>query len=108
MEVNSIIGIFQMDKKIWKERIKYFLLGIFVLGGLIFLTGAKQDVPLSYGRYQISAWGTPFGNNSGGCGAFVVDTATGETKVVYTVIYGKHEEISTLKNNLKKPFYSIE
>jgi hypothetical protein len=41
-------------------------------------------VPLaSNGRYQIAAW-----EGGGGYGAFVLDTATGATKVVYSSLKG--------------------
>jgi hypothetical protein len=65
-----------MKTKFWKARLTYFLFGIIVVIAVAMLMGAYGN---SYGRYQIDAWG-----GSGiGFGAFVVDTATGETKLVY-------------------------
>jgi hypothetical protein len=98
------------DKQLWAERAKYFLLGIGVITGIIFLIGADtlSPPPPNYGRFQISSWATSFGNNSGGVGAFVVDTVTGETKTVYSRIYGAPEEGKIVKNDLKKPFIAID
>jgi hypothetical protein len=65
-----------MKTKLWKERLTYFLLGTLLVFAVLILMGAYGN---SYGRFQIDAWG-----GSGiGFGAFVVDTATGETKLVY-------------------------
>ena len=55
---------------------KWALIGLIVSLLLIFILGAANQ---SVGRYQLDAWG-----GSGiGFGAFVIDTATGETKIVY-------------------------
>jgi len=55
---------------------KYFFLGFVFAASILVLMGAYRDVP---GRYQIDAWGA-----SGiGYGAFVTDTASGETKIAY-------------------------
>jgi len=98
------------DKLLWTERAKYFLLGMAVVTGILFLAGADTlaPPPPNYGRFQISSWATSFGNNSGGVGAFVVDTITGETKTVYSRIYGAPVEGKLIKNDLKKPFISID
>lgn len=98
------------DKQLWTERTKFFLLGIAVVTGILFLAGADSlnPPPPNYGRFQISSWATSFGNNSGGVGAFVIDTITGETKTVYSRIYGAPEEGKILKNDLKKPFVTID
>lgn len=98
------------DKQLWTERTKFFLLGIAVVTGILFLTGADSLSPPApnYGRFQISSWATSFGNNSGGVGAFIIDTITGETKTVYSRIYGAPEEGKILKNDLKKPFISMD
>lgn len=92
--------------KFWTERIKFFLLGMLVIIGMTFLMGNSSSVPS--GRYQISAWGTAFGDFSGGCGAFIIDTATGETKTAYMYIYGSSDGMSLLKNNLGKSFFEIK
>ena len=65
----------------------------------------KISVPPVTGRYQIASWGFSQ-RNSGGYGAFLTDTTTGETKIVYSYIptgNGKGVQI----NNLNKAFASI-
>ena len=86
-------------------RVKYFFLGVLVLLGMIFLMGADVDQSkpvVDIRKYQISAWG-----DSDAHGAFIVDTITGVTKIVY-----RYKETSDSKkkekNNLNKPFVSIE
>jgi hypothetical protein len=91
----------------WAVRLKYFLLGLMTISAVIFLMGNRSSTP-SYGRFQISSWGTAFGDFSGGCGAFIIDTATGETKTAYMYIYGTSDGMSILKNNLGKSFYEIK
>jgi hypothetical protein len=93
--------------KLWTDKLKYFLLGIITISAVMFLMGNRSSTP-SYGRYQISSWGTAFGDFSGGCGAFIIDTATGETKTAYMYIYGTSDGMSALKNNLGKSFYEIK
>ena len=93
--------------KIWTNKLKYFLLGLMTISVVMFLMGNRSSTP-SYGRYQISSWGTAFGDFSGGCGAFIIDTATGETKTAYMYIYGTSDGMSALKNNLGKSFYEIK
>jgi threonine dehydrogenase-like Zn-dependent dehydrogenase len=78
-----------------REKLKYFLLGVLLAVCLAFLAGASGD---SFGRYQVSAWG----GGSIGYGAFVVDTSTGETKMVYMNIGDER------RNHLGKPFRAIE
>lgn len=58
------------------EKMKFFLLGVLVAISLAVIMGASSA---SFGRYQVSAWS---GSNIG-FGAFIVDTTTGETKMVY-------------------------
>lgn len=60
------------------ERLKFFLLGVLLAISLTVLTGAYANSN-SFGRYQVSAWS----GSSVGFGAFIVDTTTGETKMVY-------------------------
>lgn len=93
--------------KAWTDKLKYFLLGLLTIAGVVFLMGNRSSTP-SYGRYQVSSWGTAFGDFSGGCGAFIIDTATGETKTAYMYIYGTSDGMSILKNNLGKSFYEIK
>jgi hypothetical protein len=96
-----------MDQnKMLKDKLRLLLFGILIIIGVIFLIGSNSAP--RYGRYQISAWGTAFGDFSGGCGAFIIDTATGETKTAYMYIYGASDGISILKDNLGKSFYDIK
>ena len=98
------------EKKIRAQKIKYFLLGVVAILGLFLLTGASRDndIPtLGFGRYQISSWGSSLGDKSGAIGVFIVDTVSGETKTVYTRIYGSPGQGTIVKNDLKKPFISI-
>lgn len=95
--------------KSFKVKVTYFLLGIGGAMVLLLLTGASNSPPtLSYGRYQISSWAGKLGENGGGVGAFVVDTATGETKTVYSRVYGEVGESKIERNNLKLPFASMD
>jgi len=64
-----------------RERIKWLLLGFLMAVGIFSLMGnkSKDDVLLlANGRYQMAAWGDGIAH-----GAFVMDTLTGETKIVY-------------------------
>ena len=93
-----------------RDRIKFFLLGVSATLGAILLVGATSGPPgpPHYGRYQVSGWGTRLGENAGGMGAFVVDTATGETKIAYTALYGGPGQKTVLIDNLHKPFGMIQ
>ena len=73
------------------EKIKYFLLGVLLTTSLLLLMGAYANAPQ---RFQVSAWSA----NGIGYGAFIVDTATGETKMAY-LNAGVDKE-----NNLGKTF----
>jgi len=92
-----------------RDRITFFLLGVSAALGTIFLAGATSGPPgpPHYGRYQVSAWGTRLAENAGSVGAFVVDTATGETKMAYRVVYGQPGEKTVVIDNLHKPFGMI-
>jgi len=96
-------------------KIKYFLLGIGSCLLALLLTGAMNDpgapgsANLSFGRYQLSSWATPFGDQGGAMGAFIIDTVSGETKTVYSRTFGSTPmEGEVIKNDLKKPFSSIQ
>lgn len=97
-----------MKNKIFKERLKFFLFGMLVVLGILFLTGADNHTTLNNGRYQISAWGGALGEKSGAVGAFVVDTVSGEAKNVYTRTYGINDKGRVVKNNLNKHFNSYQ
>jgi len=95
-------------------KLTYIILGAGATLLMLLLTGALNDsgapssANLSYGRYQISSWATSFGDKGGVVGAFVIDTFTGETKTVYSRTYGPNIEGDVLKNDLKKPFTSMQ
>lgn len=92
-----------------KLKLQYFLLGVGCSAIIAFLTGATNvNPPPNYGRYQISSWAGQIGSNSGTVGAFVVDTATGETRTVYSRIYGEYGETKVERNNLKTVFTSMD
>ena len=70
-----------MESKLLKERVKFFCLGILVVLGAVFLMGTtnhRDQVIIDNGRYQVAAWG-----DSKAHGAFITDTISGETKIVY-------------------------
>ncbi len=92
----------------WRRRSVIFVLGMVSAFALIILLGAAESIQqvLPNGRYQLSTWATRFNNQSGGMGAFVIDTTTGETRTVYSRIYGTPPPCDTI-NNLKKPFSAI-
>jgi hypothetical protein len=90
-----------------KEKIIYFSAGL-LFGIMLVVTMGMTDIsPPNYGRYQISSWAGQFGADSGGVGAFIVDTATGETRTVYSRHYSG-STAQVLKDNLRKPFHSIK
>jgi hypothetical protein len=84
-----------MKNKLKREKLKFFFLGVLLAVSLAVLMGAYGNSP---GRYQVSAW-----SGSGiGYGAFVVDTTTGNTKMIYMNIGDQKQ------NHLGKPFSAIE
>jgi len=92
-----------------KLKLHYFLLGVGCSAIIAFLTAATNvNPPPNYGRYQISSWAGQIGSNSGSIGAFVLDTATGETKTVYSRIYGEVGKSKVERNNLKTVFTAME
>ncbi len=98
-------------RKIWRERVLYFSLGILSVAVVFFILGASSDYQnntLNFGRYAISSWATQIDQKSGVVGAFVMDTVSGETRTVYIRTYGAIPESKADKNNLKKPFISME
>lgn len=73
------------DKQGYRERIKFFILGALVVVGVLSLLGANSNsidrdevVLLDSDRYRIAAWGDAKAH-----GAFVMDSITGQTKIVY-------------------------
>ena len=90
------------------KQFAIFSLGLACGIFLLIILGATDVGPPNYGRYQRSAWRSQLGNNAAGVGAFIVDTATGETKTVYSRIYGGPDKGQTVKDDLRKPFYQIK
>lgn len=78
-------------------------------GESVLLLSSQQSqtmsVPPVIGRYQISSWGCSQGT-SGGYGAFLTDTTTGKTKIVYSYIPTKNGKGIRI-NNLNKRFDNI-
>jgi hypothetical protein len=94
---------------LWKERFRFLLLGILLAIGFVLLTGGMDSTPPpNYGRYQLSAWAGPLGPQGGAVGAFVIDTASGETRTVYSRVYGNPGEGSIIKHNLNRPFSAMQ
>ncbi len=96
-------------------KLKYFLLGLGSALLLLLLTGAMNDsgapgsANLNFGRYRLSSWATSFGDKGGAMGAFVIDTVSGETRTVYSRTFGTAPMGGdVIKNDLKKPFPSIQ
>lgn len=86
-----------MADKRHKERIKFFILGVLMVVGVLSLMGARlldqeEVVLLSSDRYRIAAWGDATAH-----GAFVMDSITGETKIVYR--YKEVGENKSLERN---------
>ncbi len=92
-----------VHNRIFRERIKFFLMGMLVVLGMIFLMGATNDtVVIDDGRYQISAWGDGEAH-----GAFIVDTISGETKIAYR--YKEKDGRGYLeRDNLRKSFSKMK
>ena len=68
-----------------KTHVKFVLIGILLGVSLFLLLGAKsQDdvVLLASDRYRVSSWGDLHSH-----GAFVIDSLTGKTKLVYRHFY---------------------
>jgi len=106
--------IMDTNKKLWRERLVYFSLGVASLAVITFLLGAATDyqnnnnTTLNFGRYAISSWATQVDVKSGVVGAFVLDTVSGETRTVYLRTYGDVPKSEVIKNDLKKPFNAIQ
>ncbi len=93
--------------KQWRKTTLSFICGalsLVVVGLLLGAASDHQNKTLQFGRYQLSSWAAPMGENSGMVGAFVMDTVSGETRTVYIRSYGDPPAGKVLKNNLKKPF----
>lgn len=91
-----------------KSRLMLVLLGALSFALVLLLVGATDVSAPNYGRYQLSSWSTEISSGKAVVGAFVVDTATGETKNVYTRIINPDGTGDVLKNNLNTTFYNIK
>lgn len=104
----------EKPRNIIKDRLLFFSFGALCLFTGSFLLGAASDyinnnsTTLNFGRYAISSWATQLDAKSGVVGAFVMDTVSGETRTVYIRTYGEVPKSETVKNDLKKPFNSIQ
>lgn len=78
-----------MNHKTVRDRVLYFAFGLLTAAILTFLLGATYE---THGRYQIAAWSAA----RVGYGAYIVDTATGETKIVYQDTGYEHPKIDHL------------
>ncbi len=90
----------------YREQVKFFLLGVFVVVGVLSLMGAKlldqEDVVLlNSDRYRIAAWGDGMAH-----GAFVMDSITGEAKIVYRLKDVEEDRILE-RNHLNMRFTEI-
>lgn len=90
------------------ERLFYLAVGAIITASFFLLVGATDVSAPNYGRYQISAWSSQTGKDSVAVGAFVLDTATGETKVVYHRTVSAVEARLNGKDELRKPFHAIK
>ncbi len=91
-----------------KSSLMLVLLGALSLATVMLLVGATDVSSPNYGRYQISSWSTTISGEKAVVGAFVLDTATGETKNVYTRLINPNGTGDVLKNNLNTTFYNIK
>ncbi|MCD6527464.1 MAG: hypothetical protein J7K75_10785 [Desulfuromonas sp.] len=90
------------------KRLPWILVGILSTVLMLFLLGATDISAPNYGRYQLSSWSTDIGGDRAAVGAFIIDTATGETKTAYTRILDVKGTGIILKNDLKTTFHSIK
>ncbi|MCI5221224.1 MAG: hypothetical protein D3924_00720 [Candidatus Electrothrix sp. AR4] len=58
------------------------------------------------GRYQLSSWSSNW-KDAGTYGAFLIDTTSGRTKIVYSCLFRKNGKKNIIVNNLNKPFGGI-
>ena len=90
----------------YRERIKFFLLGVLTIVGVLSLMGAKlldqeEILLLNVDRYRLAAWGDEKAH-----GAFVMDSITGQTKIVYRV-KDIGEDLLLERNHLNLRFTEI-
>jgi len=91
------------------SQIKFFILGIAVtLFCVLFIGAINSPPPPNYGRFQLQSWATSLADGGALVGAFVIDTATGETKTVLSRQIKSGGKSITFKNELKKQFLNIK
>jgi len=84
-------------------------MGIVVTIFCFILMGAiKSPPPPNYGRFQLQSWAASPVDGGALVGAFVIDTATGETKTVYSRLVKSKRESIIFTNQLKKTFIKID
>lgn len=97
-----------MEKSGIKDRFVFILMGALATAVIFLLVGATDIAAPHYGRYQVSAWSSPVGRDAVGVGAFIVDTATGETRMVFNRSFTASELDRKVKNELCKTFHGIK
>lgn len=91
------------------KHVKYFVIGVgLTLLCFLFLGAIDTPPPPHYGRYQLQSWAAAPVDGGALVGAFVIDTATGETKTVYSRLVKSEQQSIVFTNQLKKPFIRIE
>ncbi len=85
------------------DKVRFFFMGVICALLFVMLIAAIDTSAPNYGRFQISAWAGRFTDLSGGFGVFVVDTTSGETRLIYSRVYGKGKGRVVI-DNLGRPF----
>jgi hypothetical protein len=87
-------------------RSKFVLLGAVIVVSIFLMTGSVPIVS-GTGRYQLDSWGHSNCSGTSSYGAFVIDTVTGVTQVVYQVETTKNSSVVT-KNSLGRHFNAMD
>ncbi len=66
----------------------------------------RSQTGFTPGRYQLSSWSNSW-RDGGAYGAFLVDTASGKTKIAYSCLIRKNGKKTVIVDNLGKPFGEI-
>lgn len=98
------------QQRFWRGKTGAFFLGLLAALGLLLLTGAVEtsQTVIQHNRYQLSSWSSQISASAGVFGAFVMDTNTGETKIVYAKVYGEPSPGKVVKDDLGKAFSSVQ
>lgn len=91
-----------------KQQMIWLLTGAAAMLLVLLLVGATDYSAPNYGRFQLSTFSADMDDDKAAVGAFVIDTATGETRTVYYRLIDSQGGGSIFKNDLKKPFHSIQ